>query len=72
MKQEEIEIEIRKLKHGEHFVVPESDYGKAEIWRIHDALLLFEIPMCGGEPSFNDSFSPQNIKDILNVLGGWT
>lgn len=25
--------EILKLKNGEHYTIPESDYGKAEVWK---------------------------------------
>ena len=39
-----IKEEILKLKHGEKFIIPESDYGKAEIWFINDIYVLFEIP----------------------------
>jgi hypothetical protein len=66
--------EILKLKHGECFIVPESDYGKAEIWLINDIYVVFEIPLYGGEPRFSGTFSktPQGITQIITTIEGWT
>lgn len=63
---------ILNLKHGEHYIVPESDYGKAEIWRIHDNYLLFEIPTYGGTPIFFCSYSPWSINGMIKRYEGWT
>lgn len=57
--------EIEKLKHGECFIVPEGDYGKAEVWRINDVFIVFEIPLFGGEPIYSNSYHFSRIEDII-------
>lgn len=67
----DIKEEILKLKHGEKFIIPESDYGKAEVWRINDILILFEIPTYGGEPMFNDTYYTSQIDALLHNVSCW-
>jgi hypothetical protein len=64
--------EIKKLTHGESWVWPESDYGRAEIWLIHDEYILFEIPMYGGPPRFSNTFNIHQIEDIVKTVESWT
>ena len=61
---------IDSLGHKGVFVWPESDYGKAEIWKINDVYILFEIPMYGGKPTYSGTF--YNSKDIFNRVRNWT
>ena len=63
---------ILNLKHGENYTVPESDYGKAEIWLIHETYLLFSIPMYGGIPQFEKSYSKNRIDDMIANYNNWT
>ena len=44
--------EIIKLKDGQCWTWPESDYGLAEIWLKNSTYFLFDIPLYGGEPIF--------------------
>ena len=62
--------EIETLKHGEFWTWPESDYGKAETYKLHGIYLLFEIPLFGGELLFHSSFS--NVIDLVTVVESWT
>ena len=71
--------EILALKDGESFVIPESDYGKAEIWLKHGTYFLFGIPMYGGRPFFEKAVSSmsKNSKDqvvdcIVKIIKSWT
>jgi len=64
--------EILKLHSGDCYVVPESDYGKAEIWKIHDTYLLFEIPIYGGNPRFFAGYSKMRIDDMIKEINSWT
>ena len=64
--------EILKLSHGEHYTIPESDYGKAEIWRIWDNYILFSIPTFGGTPTFNGAYRTSCIDDLLQEVDSWT
>lgn len=63
---------IENLKSGERYVIPESDYGKAEIWRVNDIYVLFEIPLFGGDPIFHTTYPVSQIKDMLNNVNNWT
>jgi hypothetical protein len=64
--------EILKLKSGEHYVVPESDYGKAEVWRVNDIYILFEIPLFGGDPRFHCYYFSRDIDLIVETIEAWT
>lgn len=67
-----IDYAIQRLGDGESFIVPESDYGKAEIWKVRDRLLLFSIPTYGGIPSFEDIFKSDEISLIIKKISEWT
>lgn len=64
--------EILLLKSGDSFIVPESDYGKAEVWKINDMYILFEIPMYGGKPMFSGTYSLHQINDLIETIENWT
>ena len=64
--------EILKLKHGECYIVPEGDYGKAEIWLINNVYILFEIPMYGGEPQYCDCFIKNHVDEMIDKINSWT
>jgi len=64
--------EILKLNHGESYTIPESDYGKAEVWRIWDDYLLFSIPTFGGTPSFDSSYTLSSIDKLIQTVESWT
>lgn len=61
---------VEALTNGEHYVVPESDYGKAEIWFINGEYFLFEIPTYGGQPMYSGRYS--NADDALRKVNSWT
>ncbi len=63
---------ILKLKQGEMYLIPESDYGKAEVYLINDRYFLFGIPMYGGEPWYNDNYKKEQIDELLKVVYSWT
>lgn len=71
MKSIDIKSEIIKLKHGEKFIIPESDYGKAEVWFINDIYVLFEIPYMGGDPIFNDTYTKGQIGMLIDNVLSW-
>jgi len=63
--------EILKLKNGESWVWPESDYGKAEIWLKYNTYFLFEIPIYGGgEPRFYKQF--RDIDSLIKMVESWS
>ena len=63
---------ILKLKDGESYIVPESDYGKAEIWFKHGTYFLFEIPTFGGKPAFFREFLKYEIDHMIKIYSSWT
>jgi DNA-binding ferritin-like protein (Dps family) len=62
---------IENLKHLQHYTWPESDYGRAEIYRINDVYVLFEIPQFGGEPVFNGVFGVFEVDKIIEMVKSW-
>jgi len=65
-------LEILKLKDGESWIWPESDYGKAEIWYKYETYFLFEIPNFGGLPMYSRSFSKNNVDKLIHQVNSWT
>ena len=49
-------------------LIPESDYGFAEIFRMYDDILVFLIPTYGGTPSFYKSYARHNIHNLITDL----
>ena len=84
MKQRELDVKaLTELKNGQNYIVPESDYGKAEIWLINDAFFVFEIPTFGGQPNFEEVFpftykhkfpekKQKAINDVLDMVYSWS
>lgn len=74
MDNQKIKDEIKKISHGECFDVGESDYGKAEIWRLNNIYVLFEIPMYGGEPFFSNTFpcNDDGVDAMLKEINSMT
>ena len=66
-----MKIELEKLRHGEHYTAPQSDHGKAEIYRLHDRYILFEIPMFGGQPQYAGTFHINQIDKIITIIDNW-
>jgi hypothetical protein len=52
--------------------IPESDCGFAEIYKIHDVLLVFLIPQFGGNPSFYKRYNIHSIEDLIQDLKSMT
>ena len=68
----EVRKEILNLDHGEYYTVPESDYGKANIYRLHDYYILFEIPTFGGEPRYVGSYQLLILDEMIKKIDSWT
>jgi len=64
--------EILKLKDGESWTWPESDYGRAEIWYKYGTYFLFEIPQFGGQSMYSCSFCESNIDGLILKVNSWT
>lgn len=64
--------QILQLKHLECFVVPESDYGKAEVYRINEFYVLFSIPCYGGPSQLHDYYQSNNIDIMIQEIESWT
>jgi hypothetical protein len=63
---------ILNLKDGESYMVPESDYGKAEIWLKNDLFFLFSIPFLGGTTAFEKAFMKCDIDELIKTYESWT
>ena len=65
-------VEILKLKDGECWTWPESDYGKARIKLKDGNYSLFEIPTYGGEPIFVAEVSGRDLPCLIKIVESWT
>ncbi len=64
--------QILELYEGESYIVPESDYGKAEVFLKHGMYFLFSIPMYGGLPVFVKAYTGDSIEDLIREYESWT
>ncbi|MCG7852954.1 MAG: hypothetical protein MIO92_10575 [Methanosarcinaceae archaeon] len=83
-KQDEDVKALMELRHGQHYIVPQSDYGRAEIWLINNAFFVFEIPLFGGEPQFSNHFwynyagkdliekKQKSAQAAMDLINSWT
>lgn len=62
---------ILSLREGECYIVPESDYGKAEIWLKNETYFLFSISEFGGRPTFEEEFGLNWIDDLIKTYESW-
>lgn len=60
--------QILKIKHSECYVVPESDYGKAEVYRLNDVFILFSIPWLGGPARMEQHFSIGEVDKMIKQI----
>ena len=57
------------LEHG--ILIPESDYGLAEIYLTPLGYEIFEIPMYGGEPmNYNEII--KTPEEVVEIIQSWT
>lgn len=63
---------ILSLKNGEKYIVPESDYGIAEILFKNNKYFLYSIPMFGGGPVFEDEFDKNEVDLMIQKYNSWT
>jgi len=63
---------ILNLNNLECYIVPKSDYGKAEIYLINETYFLFSIPEFGGNPVFEKAFNEHNIDEMIALYESWT
>ena len=57
-----------EINQNNMILIPESDYGFAEIFRMYDNILVFLIPTYGGTPSFYKSYARHNIHNLIADL----
>jgi len=57
---------------GDHYTWPESDYGKCYVFRCWDMLVLMEIPMYGGNPSFSGTYHIKAVDDLISAVESWS
>jgi len=67
-----ISEEILKLKDGESYTVPESDYGKAIIIAREKYYEIYSIPLYGGEPVLEFTNGKGYEELIEKDINSWT
>ena len=61
--------DLLQLEIGEECFYPESDYGHGFIGRVQGGFECWSIPMYGGEPSLEDTFT--NAEDAFAEVQSW-
>ena len=64
--------ELTSIKDGESWVWPESDYGRAEIFKVLDMFIVFSIPMYGGEPIYEKTCRKEDINEMMEMVARWS
>ena len=57
-----------KIDQNDGILIPESDYGFAEIYRMYDDILVFLIPTYGGTLGFYKCFGRHQIDYLIQEL----
>jgi hypothetical protein len=69
LKQSILDMPFRdEINQNNMILIPESDYGFAEIFRMYNDILVFLIPTYGGTPSFYKSYARHNICNLIDDL----
>ena len=63
---------VKKLYHGEHCTVGQSEGGGGEVYRIWNTYFLFSIPQYGGEGNFERAFTSTQIEQLVDNAHSWT
>lgn len=63
---------IEALENGDRYFWSLGEGSGAEVWRIHDIYVLFEIPQYGGPPIFSQPFKRREIEDLVLAVLSWT
>ena len=66
------EKELKELSDGYSWIWPESDYGRAEVWRKNDRYFVFEIPQYGGIPQYHSSYGMSYVSDMVALIASWS
>jgi len=69
---EMMKCSIQKIKHRECYMISESDYGKAEIWKVNNIYILFGIPQYGGVPVYYRTYCEHGIDEMVEEIQSWT
>jgi hypothetical protein len=46
--------------------------GGAEVYRLNDVFILFEVPQYGGEPRFQCTFGEHEAEAVVDLAHSWT
>lgn len=63
---------ISKLGHQQRVNVFWFEDGGAEVFKLWDTLVLFEIPQYGGEGRFTATYHESEVDSLLDRVYSWT
>ena len=66
------EEKINNLEHGESVCLNMFEEGGAEVYRVYNVFVLFEIPSYGGEPQYFGTYYKQSIPAMIEKYMSWT
>jgi len=65
-------IRLRTLKMGQSSYINWSEGGGGEVHRVNDVLVLFEVPLYGGNPQYTETYHIKEIHTLLDLAYTWT
>jgi hypothetical protein len=70
MKRLHLETRISNLTHADYEYFSLGECSGAEIYRLNDIYVLFEIPLYGGEPRYSGVYN--TVKQAVDEIMSWT
>lgn len=70
--EEGLEKFISALPEGIRLHISLGEEAGAEVVKVHDIYLLFEIPMYGGEPRYTNLYRHHEVGRIFKEIRSWT
>lgn len=64
----DLKSKIRSLQHNTSLEISTGMDSGVEVWRLHDTYVVFSIPLFGGTPTIEGTFSVYAIDDLIELV----
>lgn len=61
---------VKELKHGESYYIDLGCDAGAEVWKLHEYWMLFEVPY-ENSPSFSSTYTKWHLSDMYAEIERW-
>lgn len=63
---------LLNMEHLDKIYMNWSEDGGAEVRRIHDVYIVFEIPQYGGNPNYHKTYQKNELQELIDTVMSWT